>query len=179
VLNPDIRVPSEQAVEQLLAVATRADIPPVVAPHVVAPSGTTEDAVRAFLTPASLLRRALGARRPEHTEVPARLGGPFYWFAGMCLLIEREHFLKLRGFDERFYLYCEDFDFCARHVLEGGELIHAKHVTVIHAARRDSHRSLRHLKWHLGSLARVWTSVAYWRLLGAHWSRRLKRPTST
>jgi hypothetical protein len=36
-------------------------------------------------------------------------------------------------------------------------------VQVVHAAQQLSHRSLRHLRWHLASLARTWTSATFWR----------------
>jgi hypothetical protein len=39
-------------------------------------------------------------------------------------------------------------------------------VQVVHAAQQLSHRSLRHLRWHLSSLSRMWTSANFWRYRG-------------
>jgi GT2 family glycosyltransferase len=43
-------------------------------------------------------------------EVP---GSP-EWLSGACLLIRRSAFEQIDGFDERFFLYCEDIDICRR-----------------------------------------------------------------
>jgi len=41
------------------------------------------------------------------------------WLSGSMLLANREEFLRMRGFDPRFFLYYEDRDLCARY-REGG-----------------------------------------------------------
>lgn len=165
VLNPDIRLEGPESLQRLLLHA--ADLPAfsICAPRIINQEGAQEDSVRALLTPWSLVRRARGQRHAQDATEPARKGRPFYWFAGMFLLVRQADFLGLDGFDERYFLYCEDFDLCARAVLAGGELHQVRSVSAIHHARRDSHRSRKHLKWHLESLFRVWTSSAFWQLL--------------
>ncbi|SYZ73963.1 putative Glycosyl transferase, family 2 [Candidatus Zixiibacteriota bacterium] len=49
------------------------------------------------------------------TEVPAA--------AATCLLVEREFFIKLGGFDERFFMFMEDTDLCVR-IGQGGRKIY-------------------------------------------------------
>jgi N-acetylglucosaminyl-diphospho-decaprenol L-rhamnosyltransferase len=66
----------------------------------------------------------------------------------------------VEGFDEGYFMYCEDVDLCLRLRLQGLTLSKAP-ARVIHAGQRNSHRRLRHLMWHLRSLLRLWTSVAY------------------
>jgi hypothetical protein len=67
------------------------------------------------------------------------------------------------GFDEGFFMYCEDFDICARLRLAGWPLAFMPQVQVVHAAQQLSHRSLRHFRWHISSLARMWSSANFWR----------------
>ncbi len=76
------------------------------------------------------------------------------WVAGMFMLFRSRDFQDLGGFDEQFFLYYEDVDICVRAWQKGMRILACPQVSVIHDARRDSRRSLRHLRWHLGSMAR-------------------------
>ena len=59
-------------------------------------------------------------------------------------------------------MYCEDFDICARMRLAGWPVQYVRQVQVVHAAQQLSHRSLRHFRWHLSSLMRMWSSEPFW-----------------
>jgi hypothetical protein len=74
------------------------------------------------------------------------------WGGGACLLIRREIFLGIGGFDERFFLFCEDMDLCKRLVEAGVRLRYTPEAWAIHhwgkstaqhsaAALRAAHRS--------------------------------------
>lgn len=166
VLNPDLALTEcEPFTLTLQSALARPDIG-VIAPQVVAANRSPEDSVRANLTPWSLVRRHVLGRRKPLSDVPraARRGAPFYWLAGMCMLINGAAFREVGGFDENFFLYCEDYDLCARLYNAGYGIAFEPKAQIIHEAQRDSHRSLRHLRWHLASLLRVWLSASYWRV---------------
>jgi GT2 family glycosyltransferase len=44
------------------------------------------------------------------------------WVTGAFLLVKREQWEKLKGFDEQFFLFCEEIDFCKRISQSGGEV---------------------------------------------------------
>lgn len=160
VLNPDIRLPEYRTVLKLTsqpAVTTG-----LLAPIVINSAGTVEDSVRQNLSPWSLLGRAFGLRKRNLPDGTAYRGRPFYWLAGMCLVVNTDAFRHIGGFDERYFLYCEDYDLSARLYLAGYSIGVASEVSVIHDAQRDSHRSFRHLRWHIESLVRVWLSMPFW-----------------
>jgi GT2 family glycosyltransferase len=177
ILNPDLRIADAHCFSKMIGAAGSVARCGVLGPVVRSPSGEIEDSVRSNLTPGSLLRRALrGVGAAPDTRRPARRGDAFYWLAGMFLLVDAEVFRGLRGFDERYFLYCEDYDLGARVYNAGHAMLQVPHVAVVHDARRDSHRSARHLKLHLGSLMRVWTSQAFWRVCWSRVRDRRRKP---
>lgn len=171
ILNPDLELFDEEPFTAMLehlskdcsvSVASRTGL---IAPRVMGADMTVEDSVRTNLTPWSLMRRAFGQRELLQVHGDVRRGTPFYWVAGMCLLVRAEAYRAVDGFDERFFLYCEDYDLCARLYNAGWSIRLDERAYIIHEAQRDSHRSGKHLRMHLLSLAKVWLSSAFWRVL--------------
>jgi N-acetylglucosaminyl-diphospho-decaprenol L-rhamnosyltransferase len=164
VLNPDVRLPNNPFTA-LLEVGNGDPRIALLAPRVVNSVGKLEDHIRPNLTPLSLWRRRRGIVETIDASMPAHRSRCFYWFAGMFMLFRSEAFRSIGGFDERFFLYCEDYDICARLFLSGHALALVPYVEVVHDAQRESHRSFKHRRWHIYSLLRVWSSTTYWRIL--------------
>lgn len=179
VLNPDLRIEAE-VFAPLISVIASDNSGGVVTPRIVNSAKLPEDHVRANLTPASLWRRHRGKRREQP---PAAAVGstcrprPFFWVAGMFMLFRAEAFRRIGGFDERYFLYCEDFDVCARLYNANYAIMIAPQVHAVHDAQRGSHRSARYLRWHVSSLLKVWLSRAYWQVTlgsrGSHTSSKV------
>jgi GT2 family glycosyltransferase len=83
----------------------------------------------------------------------------------MFMLFKPDLFSAVDGFDERYHLYYEDVDICARLKIAGYRIMACPTVSVIHSARRESHRNLRYMKWHLQSMLRFFLSRTYRRAL--------------
>jgi N-acetylglucosaminyl-diphospho-decaprenol L-rhamnosyltransferase len=162
ILNPDLRIDEAEPFSSLIRFAATVPKVGVLAPRIIAGSGELEDAVRTNLTPLSLLLRPLGHRGDVTPDLPTRRGKPFYWLAGMCLMFDAAAYRQVGGFDERLFLYCEDYEICARLYASGYALAVDLRSKIVHDAQRDSHRSLKHLVWHLTSLLRVWTTASFW-----------------
>lgn len=162
VLNPDIRFSSDPFAP--LRAALRDPSVGLAAPRVVNAAGAQEDSARRFPSPWGILMKALGLGRGEPHAVELH---PVYpdWAAGMFLLLPAPRFAALGGFDTRYFLYYEDVDLSARLRLAGYRVVVTPAATVVHAAQRASHRKLRYLRWHLGSMLRFFCSPVYWRLL--------------
>lgn len=151
VLNPDIRLDGDLIAPLIASAKPEAGL---LTLRIKEPGKDEPEPYRALLTPLELLRRRSPGHRPP---------GQPAWVAGMFMLLRRDAFAQVGGFDERYFMYCEDFDLCARLQLAGWKLQVAEHLSVVHDARRASNRSLRPLAWHVRSLARLWTSDAFWR----------------
>lgn len=68
------------------------------------------------------------------------------WVTGSSLLVHRSAFEAVGGFDEKFFLYFEDADFCLRLGRDVGSVYYVPDVTVVHergASARQSQASTR------------------------------------
>jgi GT2 family glycosyltransferase len=87
----------------------------------------------------------------------------------MFMLLRTTVFRQLGGFDDRYFLYYEDVDLCARIRLSGLDILQLPLPGVIHNAQRSSHRNPKYLRWHIGSMLRFFCSSVFIRAL---WLRR-------
>lgn len=158
VVNPDIRV-YKNPFPALIACMKDADVG-LAAPLVVDQNGIVEDSARVFPTPFKILCKALG--RCKGSDYVFRDENIFPdWVGGMFMLFKKETFEQLNGFNERYFLYYEDVDLCARLKLMGGELALCPTAQVVHNAQRSSHSSLKYLKWHVSSMLRFFCSKVF------------------
>jgi GT2 family glycosyltransferase len=157
VLNPDIRL-TMNPFPALLELAHNSNVG-VVAPRVVNNLGQREDSERRFPTPLELMKKAAGGNSAVWSDAHA-VSSPD-WIAGMFMLFPRSVFEKIHGFDERYFLYYEDVDLCARLALAGYKRLVCSGVTIVHDARRSSHGNLRYAFMHLKSIFRFFFSDVY------------------
>lgn len=113
------------------------------------------DFERRLVTPCALfVRHALrNLFAPEDTKNS-------HWASGAFLVFKNEVFRALDGFDEGYFMYCEDVDICLRAQLAGYRLARAD-ATVVHHTQRRTLKNVQHLAWHVRSLWRLWHSQAY------------------
>jgi N-acetylglucosaminyl-diphospho-decaprenol L-rhamnosyltransferase len=151
VLNPDIRF--EQDPFPVLLDGLSDPAVGVIAPLVLGPDGQIEDSARRFPTLTGVACKAFrGTRDPDYAieQAPIRPD----WVAGMFMLWRADMFRQIGGFDEGFFLYYEDVDACNRLRRAGFDVTLIPAARVTHYARRESHRNLRYLWWHLTSMLR-------------------------
>ena len=151
VVNPDIRFDHDVFLA-LLAHASPGD--GVLAPALLDPRTGCIASNRGLLTPLEIVGRKVFGHKP-----PSRV----VWLPGAFLLLRAETFRQIGGFDERFHLYAEDFDLCARLRLTGADLRYVADVRVTHAAQFSSHVRWRYLRWHVTSLLRLWLTSSFWK----------------
>lgn len=158
VINPDIRLRNNPfpVLLKLLAIPKTG----VVAPLIVNAAGAVEDSARRFPTPLRILSKALG--RTEKVAYQIRHEDIFPdWVGGMFMLFPNEVYRAMQGFDARFFLYYEDVDLCARLHLAGYRIVLTPSASAIHEAQRSSHRSMKYLRWHIGSMMRFFCSWVF------------------
>ena len=154
-LNPDARIDPE-AVTILVDVLEREPAAAIAAPLVLEPGGELDFSQRRFPRLRSTYAHALFLHRlftraawaSELVRDPAayeRPGSP-EWVSGACLLVRRSVLEELDGWDEGFFMYCEDKDLCRRARNAGYDVRFEPAATVRHEGGGSAPRpSLAHV----------------------------------
>jgi N-acetylglucosaminyl-diphospho-decaprenol L-rhamnosyltransferase len=147
-LNPDARITPEAAL-QLADVLERTSAG-AVAPRIVDSSDALEWSLRRFPEVRSIYGQAVFAHRvfPNADwadEVIRDSGryeqeGPCDWASGACLLVRRALLEQTEGFDEGFFMYCEDVDLCRRLWDAGQTVVYTPTVVCTHAGGASAPR---------------------------------------
>ena len=149
VVNPDVRL---RGCEPFTALTVAAAQPGVACayPRQWSQVGCRQDSERELPTPWKLFLRNVLRRREIAPD----------WVNAACLVMRRSVWEQLGGFDERYFMYCEDVDLSLRLRSQVGRLACAD-ADIVHDGRRNSRRNMRHLFWHISSLVRLWRSPVY------------------
>ncbi|MGZ4335216.1 MAG: glycosyltransferase family 2 protein [Gaiellaceae bacterium] len=133
-LNPDATLASGD----LALLAGALDDPSVGAagPRLVHPDGSEQRAWWPFPSPALTWREALGLERLRARRPAA--DGSVDFVVGACLLVRRDAFERLGGFDERFWLYGEEADLCRRLRESGLRVVHVPEARALHVGAASS-----------------------------------------
>lgn len=166
VLNPDIHFTTNPFPE-LLACISDGTVG-IVAPLITNTAGDIEDSARRFPTPFRIVAKLLPGKRPPEHRADNKSFSPD-WVGGMFMLIPASVFREIGGFDERYFLYYEDVDLCARMRLAGYDIRLCPNARVIHEARRQSHRDLRYFRWHFASMLRFFFSKPFLLIMWRRW----------
>jgi GT2 family glycosyltransferase len=111
-------------------------------------SGQIRPSCSRFPTPLAFWMRALGLARlrgftrfaPFLADPPDLASRQVDQLMGACLLVRRELFTVLAGFDERFFLYYEDVDFALRAWRQGRRSWYETRATITHIGGGSSRR---------------------------------------
>jgi hypothetical protein len=140
-LNPDARI-EPAGLARLVKVLEGNERAGLVAPRLVNDHGGLEYSQRRFPRLRSTYSRALFlhrlfpmsswsdevVRNPERYEEP----GSTEWVAGACVLVRRDVLERIGGWDESFFLYCEDIDLCKRIQTAGFEVRYEPSAVAVH-----------------------------------------------
>lgn len=150
ILNPDISFDENPFPKLIETIKQGASI---CTPAVLNSKNEIDDHVRKFPTFLTLLGKLVKIK----DEINYKINDEVFssdWVAGMIMIFNYEHFKKLKGFDENFFLYYEDVDLCKRAKNLNFEIKVCPKVHVKHFAKRDSHKKLKFFLHHIKSLLR-------------------------
>ncbi|MFA7681652.1 MAG: glycosyltransferase family 2 protein [Candidatus Peribacteraceae bacterium] len=131
IVNPDTE-PQPDALERLIAVLREDRSIGIIGPKLVFPDGTVRDSYRTFPTifdiviKRTVLRHFFPTRLQrylQHEKNPLTVRNTD-WIAGACMLMRRDFFEQLQGFDPRFFLFFDDTDLCRRCWVMGKRVVY-------------------------------------------------------
>lgn len=75
------------------------------------------------------------------------------WCAGSFMVYTVAHYMRLLGFNTRYFMYCEDIDICYRSHLIGERVRYYPDIKAQHLAHHSNRRFLsKHFFWHVKSI---------------------------
>lgn len=153
VLNPDLRIPKDFIFNNLTTLLDKPDVG-VCSPLVFNNSNHWEDHARLYPTFCRIFKRYFFKNRNYDYKCPSIDPIEVEWCAGMFLGFISKRFIHFNGFNEKYFMYCEDADICRRFNNAGLRVLVQPSAKVYHHAQRKSRRNIQHLYYHFNSLLR-------------------------
>ncbi|HMA30588.1 MAG TPA: glycosyltransferase family 2 protein [Casimicrobiaceae bacterium] len=164
VLNPDAELASDALVNAIRWMDAHADVG-ALAPAATGPGGERQYLCKRYPSVLDLLLRGFAPRwlrrlflrrlaRYELRDVvdadPPRDAVGIPMLSGAFMLVRREAIDRSGGFDPRFFLYFEDFDW-SRRLAAIMRNAYVPSVRIVHHGGRAGRKGLRHLRWFVAS----------------------------
>lgn len=134
-LNPDAVLDTD-CLEPLVDTLNRERRVAAAGPRLIDEDGRFMPTGRALPSARSELFKILGRFRPDDEE--SRSVG---WICGACMLIRRSAWDRIGPFDERFFLYFEETDWCLRARRAGHEIHLIRDAVAFHEGGRSARES--------------------------------------
>jgi len=147
VANPDLRW-EPSALDTLVEAVERWPRAGSLGPAILSPDGTLYPSARALPSLGRGIGHALlGWWWPSNPwtaayrrERGAPEEGPTGWLSGSCLLLRREAFETVGGFDPAYFMYFEDLDLCERIGRAGWQNVYVPAAVVVHEGGHSTSR---------------------------------------
>lgn len=156
IVNPDILI-TDNTFENIISFMNDKSVGMAI-PKIIDSEGDLQDAYRRTLTVFDMFLRmftknVFRKRRNYHSMRDMDYSHPFEvpFGQGSFLVIRTDLWKKLKGFDDRFFMYLEDADLCRR-VNENSKLMYCPNATVIHKWEKESHKNKALFKIHTQSM---------------------------
>ena len=150
ICNPDILVTRETLVHMYQLIKRENIV--AVSPKVLNEDGSTQHLVRQRLTvfdyflrfiPFKWVKKLFDQRLAtyECRNLPDDQCSIIKMGSGCFMLVSTAAYKQIDGFDERFFMYFEDNDFCLRLNQTGGQILYSPFDQVIHLYGKGAHRN--------------------------------------
>lgn len=155
-LNPDAEVMGDALQTMVHYMDAHPDVG-ALGPQLRYPDGRVQPSRRRFPTLATAFLESTllhqwwpnnpVARRYHLADQPDDREQEVDWLVGACLLVRREAIEQVGGFDERYFMYSEELDWCRRARAAGWRIVYLPTAQVIHHEGKSSEQAMaaRHI----------------------------------
>jgi len=174
IINPDNTL-EPSGLEQLVRLLESDESIGIVAPALVHGDGTRRDSFRRFPSPWDVVIKRTWLQRPfsDRLRTYLRSGEDVHeptetdWVVGTGLLLRRSFFVKLGGFDPRFFLFFDDIDLCRRCWEAGKRVVYEPRVRASDRLKRLSEGGVLRMLCNTRGRAHLWSALQYfWKWRG-------------
>jgi GT2 family glycosyltransferase/glycosyltransferase involved in cell wall biosynthesis len=148
-LNPDTKVINGFLRSIINYMETHQDVG-ILGPKILNGDDTIQGSARSFPTPLTSLfgrnspisklfpNNSITARNVLTIKNEGKTPLEVDWVSGACMLIRRRAYLQIGGFDERFFMYWEDADWCRRFQTAGWKVVYFPGAEIYHSVGKSS-----------------------------------------
>ncbi|MBR2154104.1 MAG: glycosyltransferase family 2 protein [Bacteroidaceae bacterium] len=161
IINPDI-VLQENSLDSIIEQLNNNEGNVIYAPQLLNPDGSVQYSVRSFITLRMFVKRLLSKGDDNSVsdemikylckDIDTNKIQAVDWAMGAALLMNRDTYAKLGGFDQRYFLYMEDEDLCLRAWKMNIPVIYYPYSKMIHNHLRGSSKLGKKTFLHFQSL---------------------------
>jgi len=151
ILNPDVFF-KPKIITTLINELAKDSLTAMIAPKVLFPDGRHQYSCRRYPTVSELIARRFTFLKPifkkqifKGTYRDIDLNQAFFaeYITGCFHLYKTKDFIKLKGFDERYFLYMEDVDICKKIDALGKKKLYFPQEEIVHVLKQGSSKNLK------------------------------------
>ena len=155
ILNPDVEF-SKDTISQLIDKLGENKKVSMISPKVFYPNGEAQTTCRKKPTVKEMIFRRTGmfksyGNKKQYSNKDLSKSFSPEFIHGCFMLFKTDDFIKLKGFDERYFLYMEDADICREIKQLGKEILFCPEVQITHIHRTGSAKNVKLLFYHIFS----------------------------
>jgi GT2 family glycosyltransferase len=153
ILNPDVTFKS-QVLSNLIHELKHRETVAMISPQVEYPNGELQYTCRKNPTILELIFRRLRIKKEFTQQQEYRnldLSKPFYpeFIHGCFMVFKTQYFKKIKGFDERYFLYLEDADICRKVIFNHKKILYFPLEKITHLHQKASAKKLKLFYHHI------------------------------
>lgn len=159
VLNPDVKF-EPNVIPNLIDALSNNNSIGMIAPKVIYPNGEHQYSCRRYPSFLELIVRRLPLKKIFNTIIKKGeyrdrdLNASFFseYISGCFQLYKTQDFIKINGFDQRYFMYMEDVDICKKLDLINKKKLYYPKEEIIHKFEKGSAKKIKLLLYHIKSI---------------------------